>query len=149
MHHLRLNNLQHAGESLVHSLVPVAVPGPSHVDDVKGDSRFGRVGVLLYCILGKKRILLPGEDVNLVPLYERLRQALRVDLGARVVAHGVAVNNLQDFQWLERQFLCPFCSAQALVHHSAMIVSPLLAVNGLVGTLFVLAAPGGPAEVPF
>ena len=86
--------VQDQGEGVIHGLVPVAVPGPGHVDDVQRDFRLGRVNIPLQGVLGQKGILLPGEDVHLVPLRQRLRQSLGIHLRAGVVAHRVAVNYL-------------------------------------------------------
>ena len=86
--------VQDPGEGVIHGLMPVAVPGPGHVDDVQRDFRFGRVSIPLHGVFGQKGVLLPGEDVNVMPLRQRLRQALGVHLRAGVVAHRVAVNDL-------------------------------------------------------
>ena len=80
MHYIRLNIIQDDGKCVIHCLVPVTVPGPGHVDDVKGDSRFGRIGVLLHGIFRQESVLLPGEDMDFVPFSQRLRQTLSVDL---------------------------------------------------------------------
>ena len=104
MHHIRPDLVDDVGEGVVHSLMPVAVPGPRHVDDVQPDSRRGRVAVLLQGVLGQEGVLLPGEYVNLVPLRERLGQALGVHLRAGVVAHRVAVDYLENFQADTPQF---------------------------------------------
>ena len=94
VHHIRFHLVQDPGEGVIHGLVPVAVPGPGHVDEVQRDSRLGRVNIPLHGVFGQKGVLLPGEDVNIVPLRQRLRQALGVHLRAGVVAHRVAVNDL-------------------------------------------------------
>ncbi len=56
-----------------------------------------RTGALLpHNVVGKKRVVLPCEDVDLVVVGQRLREALGVDFGPSVVAHRIAVDNLQD-----------------------------------------------------
>ena len=98
VNHVRPYLVQYGGEGVIHGPVSVAVPGPRHVDDVQRDARLGRVGFPLHGVFRQKGVLLPGEDVHLVPLRERQRQAPSVDLRPGVVAHRVAVNHLEDFQ---------------------------------------------------
>ena len=62
--------------------------------------RSRRVAVLLQGVLGQEGILLPGEDVNVMPLRQRLCQALGIHLRAGVVAHRVSVNDFEDFQYI-------------------------------------------------
>ena len=98
MHHIWLCIVEEVGEGIIHGLVPEAVPGPGHVDHVKGNFRIGMVGVPLHRIFGEERVLFPGENVDLVPIGQRLCEALGIHLRTRVVSHRVTVNNLEDFQ---------------------------------------------------
>ena len=95
MHDLRTNVVQQAAKRVVDCCVAVAVTRSRHVDEVKRDAVVGRVGLLLRCVLGKEGVLLPREYVHLVAVGQRLRQALGVDLGARVVPHRIAVDYLE------------------------------------------------------
>ena len=77
---------QQTGEGLVHRPVAVAVPGPSHVDQVQRDAR---VRLLLQSVLRQEGILLPGEHMHLVTLCQRLAQPHAVHRGAgRCTAWG-------------------------------------------------------------
>ena len=89
--------VEKGGECVVDSGVAVAVARPRHVDDVKADPGVRGVRLFSHRVLGQEGVLLPGEDVDLVSLGERLRKALRVHLGTRVVTHRVAVYYLQDY----------------------------------------------------
>ena len=96
MDNLRPHLLQAARELPVHPGVPVAVPAARHVDQVE---RYpGIVGIVLLDkrIVGLERVLEAGKDMDLVAIRQALTQGLGVDLGPRVVPHGVAMNDLQD-----------------------------------------------------
>ena len=92
------NLIQRAHERGFHSRVTVPIAGPRHVDDMKGDSSVGKIGLALCGVLGEKGILLPREGVDLLPQGERLCQALSIHLGARVAPDGVAMNDLENPQ---------------------------------------------------
>ena len=95
VYHLWANVVQQAAKRVVDCSVPVAVTRSRHVDEVNRDAVVGRVGFHLRCVLGKEGVLLPREYVHLVAVGKRLRQALGVDLRARVVPHRIAVDYLE------------------------------------------------------
>ena len=103
--HVGLRLLKQSGEGAVHLPVAVAVAGVAHVDDVQRDPRVRGIGLPLQLIFGQEGVLLPGEDVDLVAVRQSLVQALGVDLGAGVVPHGVAVDDLERFHGRGRQIL--------------------------------------------
>ena len=105
MHHIRLYLVEDVGESVIHGLVTVAVPGPGHVDHVKSDRRFRWVGIPLHGVFQEEGVFLPRENVNLMPLRQCLRYALGIHLRAGVIAHRVAVNYLEDSQRQAFHFL--------------------------------------------
>ena len=76
--------------------MPVAVPRPRHVDDVKRNTRVSGVGSINHDVLGKESVFLSRENMHLMVFGKRLGKALGINLGPRVVQHWVAVNDLQD-----------------------------------------------------
>lgn len=95
--HLRLDGVEDRREAPVDGGLPVPVPVPRVVDEVETDAGVRRVPLLPQPEVGREAVLLAGEDVDLVaPLGEPVAQCLGVDLGAGVVPHGVAVDDLED-----------------------------------------------------
>jgi len=73
VNHVRPDIVQKLREVLLHICVPIPVPGSGHVDHVKVDSRIGRVRFLLHVMIWQKRVLLPSENMDIVPFGQRLR----------------------------------------------------------------------------
>jgi hypothetical protein len=87
---------QQLGEPLVDAGLAVAVATPRRVDDVQGDALVVHVAFARHGEVRRERVLAAREDVHLVPPGQRPAQRLGVDLGPRVVARRVAVDDLQD-----------------------------------------------------
>ena len=96
VHEVRAETVEEPGEAPVDAGLSVAVPVARVVDDMQRDPRVFGVGFGAQAEIGGKGVLLAGEDVHLVAFGERVAQRLRVDLGPGVVAHGVAVDDLED-----------------------------------------------------
>ena len=96
VHEIRAHAIEHLGEAPIDAGLPVAVPIARVVHDVQRDARVVGVGLGAEPKVGGERILLAGKDVHPVARGKRVAQRLRVDLGSGVVAHGVAVDDLED-----------------------------------------------------
>ena len=97
VHNIGSQFVQQVGEGAVHLPVAVPVPRPGHVYHVQCNPAIRRVPFPLHRVLGQESVFLPGEDVHLVALRQRLAQALGVHLRTGVVPHGITVDYLQDF----------------------------------------------------
>ena len=90
--------IQQGGKTLVHFHISVPVARSRHVDDVQRHPRISWVWFLHQGVFGQKGIFLPREDMRFMTFGQGAAQPLRVHLGTSVVAHGIAVNNLQHSQ---------------------------------------------------
>ena len=88
---------EQAREGVVDGGVSVSVPSARHVDDVERHAGVGGVRFVGHGVLRRKPVLAPREDMDFMPLRERLRQALRIDFRPGVVAHRIAVYDFDDF----------------------------------------------------
>ena len=81
MNDVRSKAVQRLGKASVDAGVPVAIPVPRVVDDVKRDPSV--VGVLFHAHpeVRRKRILLAREDMDFVAVGEPMREGLSIDLG--------------------------------------------------------------------
>ena len=91
-----LNLYQQGPKALVHFRIPVAIPRPRRVDDVQLHALVGWIVLLLQVIVREEAIVLAGEDMDVVPCRQRVRQRLGVHLGACVIAHGITVDHLDN-----------------------------------------------------
>ena len=96
VHEVRAEAVEEPGEAPVDAGLPVAIPVARVVDNVQRDPRVFGVGLDPQAEVGGEEVLLAGEDVHLVAFGESVAEGLRVDLGPGVVAHGVAVDDLED-----------------------------------------------------
>ena len=99
MHDVGANAIEQFGEAPVdlRNAVPIAVARV--VDDVKRDAAVVGIPLLAHPVVRRERILLAGEDVDLVAAGEAVAESLRIDFRSRIVAHRVTVDDLKYFHY--------------------------------------------------
>ena len=97
MHNFRLNAVQHLGKTAVNSRLSVAVPIAGIIDNVKLNAHVVRVALDTHLKIRRDKVLLASEHMNLMFAGETLTEHLRINFGAGVVEHGVAVNDVENF----------------------------------------------------
>ena len=92
----RLDLCQQGPKVLIHVRVPIAIPRPRDIDDVQLHTRVGWIVLLLQVVFGEEAMVLAGEDMHVVSARQRLGQRLGIHLGASVIAHGIAMDHLDN-----------------------------------------------------
>jgi hypothetical protein len=95
MNDVRLDLIEQGAEALIDALPSISVASIPDINDVQGDARIVGVTLANDRFVGRKGVLATGEDVDLVARRERLREALGVDLRARIEPHRISVNDLK------------------------------------------------------
>src|SRR6266702_7114538 len=97
MHHIGFEHIEQRPKLSIYSNVTILIQRLGQIDHMQLDTGIGKIRFFGENVVWQEFVLLSGEDMDLMPICEGLCQPLCIHFGTSIIAHGIAVNNQEDF----------------------------------------------------